>query len=207
MEYSVNNETSLLEEKVNVSDKTVQVDNRKTVSSKEFNEERLVLLATKKAEAQKVDEFQDQRSEPGPLQIEELDSLSQQVETRSNITSGISKISSARRVLYLKVKTLKEQNKLQARLEKLKPAAIQREIADLHEELSRKARIAEIETEIAEGSSSQGTSFRSISPTVDSVAKISSRMDRSETDENESKSNIAVSVHSTPQNCSQNSSL
>ena len=59
---------------------------------------------------------------------------------------------------------MKEQKELQARTEKVKPEAIQREIADLHETLARKARIAEIEREIAEASSSQGTIFRSISP-------------------------------------------
>ena len=82
----------------------------------------------------------------------------------------ISKTSSARRILYLKVKALKKQEELQSRVEKLKREAIQREIADLHEVLARKARIADIEGEMAEASSSQGTSFRSISP-VDSLTE------------------------------------
>ena len=62
----------------------------------------------------------------------------------------ISKSSSGRRVLYLKVKALKEQEELQARQEKLKREAIEREIADLHEKLARKARIVEIERKITE---------------------------------------------------------
>ena len=82
----------------------------------------------------------------------------------------ISKTSSARRVLYLKVKALKEHEELQSRVEKLKREAIQREIADLHEVLARKARIADIKGEMAEASSCRGTSFRSISR-VDSLTE------------------------------------
>ena len=63
----------------------------------------------------------------------------------------------------MKVKALKEQEELKARLAKLKREAIQRERADLHEELVRKDRIADIEREIAEASSSQWTNFRSVS--------------------------------------------
>ena len=74
-----------------------------------------------------------------------------------------SETSSAGRVHQLKVKALKEQDEQQARQEYLKCEAIQREIGDLHAELARKARIAEIEREIAEMSSSQETSVRSIS--------------------------------------------
>ena len=122
------------------------------------------LLALEKANDQKLDGFRDQTSKPGQLQIEELDRHSQLIETRSNRTSVISKTSSARRVLYLKVIALKEQEELQARLEKLKREAIQREIVDLHEVLARKARIADIEREMTKVSSSCGTSFRSISP-------------------------------------------
>ena len=48
-------------------------------------------------------------------------------------------------------------------------------------------------------SSSCGSSFRSISP-VDSFTKDSELMDKSDTAENEAKSNIAVSVNSTPEN-------
>ena len=68
-------------------------------------------------------------------------------------------------------------------------------MSDLHEVLARKARIAYIEREMAEASSSQGR----ISP-VDSFTEYSGWMDRSETTENGTKSNIAVSVHSTSEN-------
>ena len=47
-ENSVNDVTSLLEEKGNVSGKRIQMDNRTTVSSKESNGDRLVLLAIEK---------------------------------------------------------------------------------------------------------------------------------------------------------------
>ena len=106
----------------------------------------------------------------------------------------ISKSSIARRVLYLKVKAQKEQEELQTRLEKLKREAIQMEIADLHEQLARKARIAEKEREIAEVSSSQGTSFPSVS-SVDSFTEDSRCMAETETVEDGAKSNIALSVH------------
>ena len=68
---------SLFDEKSNVSDKTIQMDNRITVNSKETNEERLVLLAKEKAEDQKWDQFQDRGSEHGLLQFEELGKHSQ----------------------------------------------------------------------------------------------------------------------------------
>ena len=89
VEISVNDVTSVPEEKGKVSDKTIQMDNRTTVSSKESNEERLVLLAIEKVEDQKSDEFQGQRSDPGSLQIEELGKHSQLVETRSNRTCDL----------------------------------------------------------------------------------------------------------------------
>ena len=97
------------------------------------------------------------------------------------------------------MRALKERKDLQARLEKPKPQAIQREIADLHEELARKSRIAVKEREIAEASSSQGTSLRSISP-FDSFTEDSGCRDKSESAKNGTKFNIAVSVHSTPEN-------
>ena len=150
VENSVNDVKTLLDEKGTVSDKYIQMDNGITVSSKVANEDRLVLLAVEKAEGQKSDEFQYQRSEPGSFQIEELCKRSQLVETRSNGSSVISKTSSARRVQVLKIKAFKEQEKIQNRLEKLKLEAKQleraekeKEIADLHEQLARKARIAE----------------------------------------------------------------
>ena len=95
----------------------------------------------------------------------------------------ISKTSSARRVLDLEIKALKEQEKLQARLTELK----QKEIADLQEELARKARIAEKEIERAKLSSSRGSSLRSISPVGtpdDNLSKVSDWMDKTEEAEN-----------------------
>ena len=59
---------------------------------------------------------------------------------------------------------MKEQEELQTRLEKLGLEAKQKEIADLQEELARKAKIAEKEIERAKVSSCCGSSFRSISP-------------------------------------------
>ena len=62
VENSVNDVTSLLDEKGNVSDKTIQLDNRTTVCSMESNEKRFVLLAIEKAKDQKLNEFRDQRN-------------------------------------------------------------------------------------------------------------------------------------------------
>ena len=194
LENSINDVTSLLEENSKVSDVTILMDNRPTVSTKWSNGDRLFPLALEKAEDQKSDEVQGQRSETGQLEIEELGKHPKLVETRSNRSLVISKSSLARRVLYLKVKAQKEQEELQTRLEKLKREAIQMEIADLHEQLARKARIAEKEREIAEVSSSQGTSFPSVS-SVDSFTEDSRCMAETETVEDGAKSNIAVSVH------------
>ena len=194
LENSVNDVTSLPEENGKVSDVTILMDNRPTVSTKWSNGDRLFPLALEKAEDQKSDEVQGQRSETGQLEIEELGKHPKLVETRSNRSSVISKSSIARRVLHLKVKAQKEQEELQTRLEKLKREAIQMEIADLHEQLARKARIAEKEREIAEVSSSQGTSFPSVS-SVDSFTEDSRCMDETETIEDGAKSNIAISVH------------
>ena len=194
LENSINDVTSLLEENSKVSDVTIQMDNRPRVSTKWSNGDRLFPLALEKAEDQKSDEVQGQKSETGRLEIEELGKHPKLVETRSNRSSVISKSSSARRVLYLKVKAQKEQEELQTRLEKLKREAIQMEIADLHEQLARKARIAEKEREIAEVSSSQGTSFPSVS-SVDSFTEDSRCMAETETVEDGAKSNIALSVH------------
>ena len=160
--------TSLLEENGNLSDKTIQMNNRTTVSSKGSIGDRLVPLALEKAEHQKLDELKDQRSESGSLQLEELGKGSELVETRSNRNSVISKTSSARRVHYFKVKALKEQEEMQARLEKLR-----REVGEscdrfekvaFQEALARKARIAKIKRQIAKVSSSCGSSFRNLSP-------------------------------------------
>ena len=194
VENPINDVTSLLEENSMVSDVTIQMDNRPTVSTKWSNGDRLFPLALEKAEDQKSDEVQGQRSETGHLEIEELGKHPKLVETRSNRSLVISKSSLARRVLYLKVKAQKEQEELQTRLEKLKREAIQMEIADLHEQLARKARIAEKEREIAEVSSSQGTSFPSVS-SVDNFTEDSRCMAETETVEDGAKSNIALSVH------------
>ena len=194
VENSINDVTSLLEENSKVSDVTILMDNRPTVSTKWSNGDRLFPLALEKAEDQKSDEVQGQRSETGQLEIEELGKHPKLVETRSNRSSVISKTSIARRVLYLKVKAQKEQEELQTRLEKLKREAIQMEIADLHEQLARKAREAEKEREIAEVSSSQGTSFPSVS-SVDSFTEDSRCMAETETVEDGAESNIALSVH------------
>ena len=194
VENSINDVTSLLEENSKVSDVTILMDNRPTVSTKWSNGDRLFPLALEKAEDQKSDEVQGQRSETGQLEVEELGKHPKLVETRSNRSSVISKSSIARRVLYLKVKAQKEQEELQTRLEKQKREAIQMEIADLHEQLARKARIAEKEREIAEVSSSQGTSFPSVS-SVDSFTEDSRCMAETETVEDGAKSNIALSVH------------
>ena len=194
VENSINDVTSLLEENSKVSDVTILMDNRPTVSTKWSNGDRLFPLALEKAEDQKSDEVQGQKSETGQLEIEELGKHPKLVETRSNRSSVISKSSIDRRVLYLKVKAQKEQEELQTRLEKLKREAIQMEIADLHEQLARKARIAEKEREIAGVSSSQGTSFPSVS-SVDSFTEDSRCMAETETVEDGAKSNIALSVH------------
>ena len=194
VENSINDVISLLEENSKVSDVTILMDNRPTVSTKWSNGDRLFPLALEKAEDQKSDEVQGQRSETGQLEIEELGKHPKLVETRSNRSSVISKTSIARRVLYLKVKAQKEQEELQTRLEKLKREAIQMEIADLHEQLARKARIAEKEREIAEVSSSQGTSFPSVS-LVDSLTEDSRCMAETETVGDGAKSNIALPVH------------
>ena len=194
LENSVNDVTSLPEENGKVSDVTILMDNRPTVSSKWSNGDRLFPLALEKAEDQKSDEVQGQRSETGQLELEELGKHPKLVETRSNRSSVISKSSIARRVLHLKVKAQKEQEELQIRLEKLKREAIEMEIADLHEQLARKARIAEKEREIAGVSSSQGTSFPSVSST-DSFREDSRCMAETETVEDGAKSNIALSVH------------
>ena len=140
VENSVNDVTSLLEENGNLSGKRIQMVNRTTVSSKVSNEVRLVLLALEKAEDQKLDEFKDQRRESGSLQIEELSKRSQLVETRSNRSSVISKTSSARRVVYLKVKAPKEQEEQQTRIERLK-----REVKEMEKLLFKKRLPAKLE--------------------------------------------------------------
>ena len=115
---------------------------------------------------QKSDELQDQRVQPGSLQLEEIGKRSELVETTTNRGSVISKTSSARRVHYLKEKALKEQEEMQARLEKLrrevKESCERLEKVAFQEALAHKARIAEIESQIAKISNSCGSSLRNI---------------------------------------------
>ena len=76
----------------------------------------------------------------------------------------ISKTSCARRVLHLEPKTLKEQEKLRTRFEKLKGEAKRNLIADLQRKQARKSRRTEKEKEFVKALISRGTSFRNISP-------------------------------------------
>ena len=148
-----------------------------------------------------ADDRQEPRNGASSLPIDELSIHLRSKRTKSNKTSVISKTSSARRFLDLELKSLKEQEELQTRLEKLrreanevKIASLQDEMVSLQEEMARKAKIAEKEREIAEVSSSQGTSFPSVS-SVDSFTEDSRCMDETETIEDGAKSNIALSVH------------
>ena len=137
----------------------------------------------KERDGHNAEDSQEPRNGARSLPIEELSIHSRSERAKSNKTSVISKTSSARRVLDLEIKALKEQEKLQARLTELK----QKEIADLQEELARKARIAEKEIERAKVSSSRGSSLRSISPVVtpdDNLSKVSDWMDKTEEAEN-----------------------
>ena len=136
-----------------------------------------------------ADDSQERNKCARSLQIEELSIHSRSERAKSNKTSVISKTSSARRVLHLELKALKEQEELQSRLEKLRRETKQKEmeIADLQGEVARKARIAEKEIELAKFSSSCGTSLRSISPVEspdDNLTKVSDWMDKTEEAEN-----------------------
>ena len=137
----------------------------------------------KEADGHNADHRQAPRNRARSLQIEETSIDSQGDKTKSNKTSVIWKITSARRVLHLELKALKEQEELQARLTQLK----QMEIADLQEELVRKAKIAEKEIQIAQALSSCGSSLRSISPVEtpdNNLTKVSDWMDKTEEAEN-----------------------
>ena len=136
-----------------------------------------------------AEDSQEPRNGARSLPIEELSIHSRSERAKSNKTSVISKTSSARRVLHLELKALKEQEELQTRLEKLGRETKQKEmeIADLQGEVARKARIAEKEIELAKFSSSCGTSLRSISPVEspdDNLTKVSDWMDKTEEAEN-----------------------
>ena len=143
---------------------------------------------------QNADVAQEREKGTRSLPIEELSIHSRSKRTKSNKTSVISKTSSARRVLDLEIKALKEQEELQTRLEKLrreanevKIASLQDEMVSLQEEMARKAKIAEKERQMAQVSSSDGSSFRSISPVGtpdDNLTKVSGWMDKTEEAEN-----------------------
>ena len=141
-----------------------------------------------------ADDSQEPRTRARSLQIEEMSIDSQGDKTESNKASVISKTSSARRVLHLELKALKEHEELQARLTQLK----QMKLADLKEELVRKAKIAEREIEMAKVWSSCGSSFRSISPVGtpdDNLTKVSGWMDKTEEAENVASLIDVPSVH------------
>ena len=141
-----------------------------------------------------ADDRQEPRNGASSLPIDELSIHSRSKRTKSNKTSVISKTSSARRFLDLELKSLKEQEELQTRLEKLrreanevKIASLQDEMVSLQEEMARKAKIAEKELQMAQVSSSDGSSFRSISPVGtpdDNLTKVSDWMDKTEEAEN-----------------------
>ena len=141
-----------------------------------------------------ADDRQEPRNGASSLPIDELSIHSRSKRTKSNKTSVISKTSSARRFLDLELKSLKKQEELQTRLEKLrreanevKIASLQDEMVSLQEEMARKAKIAEKELQMAQVSSSDGSSFRSISPVGtpdDNMTKVSGWMDKTEEAEN-----------------------
>ena len=100
---------------------------------------------------------------------------------------------------------MKEQEELQTRLEKLrreanevKIASLENEMVGLQEEMARKAKIAEKELQMAQVSSSGGSSFRSISPVGtpdDNLTKVSGWMDKTEGTENVASSINVPFVH------------
>ena len=125
----------------------------------------------KEHDGHNADDSQEPQNGARSLPKEEMSIHSQGGKKKSNKTSVISKTSSARRVMHLELKSLKEHEELQKRPEKLEREAKQlereakvKEIADLQEEVARKTRIAEKEKEMAKISSNCGSSFRSISP-------------------------------------------
>ena len=154
----------------------------------------------KELDGRSADDRKDPRKRARSLQIEELSIHSQGDKTKSNKTSVISKTSSARRVMHLELKTLKEHEELQKRLEKLEREARQKEmeITDLQGEVARKARIAEKELELAKFSGSCGTSLRNFSLVEspdDNLTKVSDWMDKTEEAENVASSINVPSVH------------
>ena len=148
----------------------------------------------KKHNGHNADDSQEPQNGARSLPIEEMSIYSRSERAKSNKTSVISRTSSARRVMHLELKALKEHEELQNRLEKLEREAKQlereakeKEIADLQEEVARKARIAEKEIKMAKVSSSCGSSLRSISLVEtpdDNLTKVSDWMDKTEEAEN-----------------------
>ena len=157
----------------------------------------------KEHDGHNADDSQEPRNGARSLPIEELSIHSRKERAKSNKTSVISKTSSARRVMHLELKALKEHEELQKRLKKLEREAKQlereakeKEIADWQEEVARRARIAEKEIEMAKVPSICGSSFRSISPVEtpdDNLTKVSDWMDKTE----EAKS-VASSINVPP---------
>ena len=99
----------------------------------------------KEHDGHNADDSQEPQNGARSLPIEEMSIYSRSERAKSNKISVISKTSSARRVMHLELKALKEHEELQKRLEKLEREAKEKEIADLREEVARKAIIAEKE--------------------------------------------------------------
>ena len=148
----------------------------------------------KELDGHNKDDRQNSRNGARSQPIEELSIHSQGDKTKSNKTSVFSKTSSVRRILVLEMKALTKQEELQARLEDLRSDAkeieipgLQVEMAGLQEEMARKTKIAEKEIQMAQASSSCGSSFRSISPVRtpdDNLTKVSGWMDKTKGAEN-----------------------
>ena len=81
----------------------------------------------KELDGPSADDRQNPRKGARLLQVEELSIHSQGNKTKSNKTSVISKTTSARRVMHLELKALKEHEELQKRMEKLEREAKQLE--------------------------------------------------------------------------------
>ena len=90
-----------------------------------------------KHDGNNADDSQEPQNGPRSQSIQESSIHSQGDKPKSNKTSLFSKMSSVRRILDLETKTLKDQEELQTRLEKLRRGAKEIEIADLQEEEKR----------------------------------------------------------------------
>ena len=124
----------------------------------------MLLLASKKEEGQKSDEFQEQRSKLGLLQSQGVGIQLQLVECRTIRCSVIwTNFNSETRSLF-ESKSSERARKTAALAEKkLKSKAKQKKITDFHEELARKARAVERVRKITDELNSQGSNLRSIS--------------------------------------------